>query len=207
MQMPAMAFLVAFSPFGAKKATIPKMNPPAMTSKATAPSISISTGLPLRARRPTKYSAMLKQGASRLNSAARAMNEVDRGGGCVAGSCLPSRCRISAERSAPQPGQILAVRISLPGIAPWHIGQVTGSIAIRMQASDIPQFGMALGCFASLATPKIASSLRTTLHLVGVRPSPATAKCEAEWRAKFGAGWPIDVAAPEDGRTPTGLRL
>ena len=65
-----------FLPFGAKKATTPKMNPPAMTSEQTAPSTSIPTGLPLRARRPNRYTAMPKQGARRLNNAARAMNEV-----------------------------------------------------------------------------------------------------------------------------------
>ena len=78
MQMPAIAFpmVPVFSLFGAKKATTPKMNPQAMTSEQTVPSTNIPTGLPLRARRPNRYTAMPRHGARRLNHAARAMNEV-----------------------------------------------------------------------------------------------------------------------------------
>jgi hypothetical protein len=99
-----------------------------MTGKETALSRNISTGLTLRTR--GKYTAMPRQGARRLSSAARAIKTVDRGGGFAAGSCAASRFRISAERSAPQLGHVFVVRISFPGIAPSHIGQSTGSVSI-----------------------------------------------------------------------------
>jgi len=70
MQMPAMALVPVFSPFGAKNATTPKINPLTTNSEQTAPSRGIPTGLPLRARWPNRYTAMLKQGATRLNNAA-----------------------------------------------------------------------------------------------------------------------------------------
>jgi hypothetical protein len=36
----------------------------------------------------------------------------------------------------------LTVGSSLPGIAPSHIGHVTGSIAVRIQAVDVPESAM-----------------------------------------------------------------